>query len=69
MEEAIKKQALDMDNVIRQNRELGNCLVKLEKLWVAEEQFTMELRGRVEALQVRSFLQGVLASFVDNKHF
>jgi len=51
MEEAFKKQALDMDNIIHQNRELGDCLVELEKLWLAEEQFTMELHGRVEALQ------------------
>jgi len=51
MEEAFKKQALDMDNVIQQNRELGDYLVELEKLWVAEEQSTMELCGHVEALQ------------------
>jgi len=59
MEEAFKKQALDMDDMICQNRELSDCLVKLKKLWVAEEQFTMELRGRVEALQVHLFLRGV----------
>jgi len=50
MEEAFKRQALDMDNVIHQNRELGDRLGNLEKLWLAEEQFTMELRGCVEAL-------------------
>jgi len=68
MEEAFKKQALDMDDVIRQNQELGDRLVELEKLWVAEEQFTMELRGHVEALQVRSFLWGSCTLIV-NKHF
>jgi len=51
MEDAFKKQALDMDDVIWQNKELSNCLVELEKLWLAEEQFTMELCGCVEALQ------------------
>jgi len=54
-----------MDNVIHQNRELGDRLVELEKLWLAEEQFTMELCGRVEALQVCLFLRGVLVPCVE----
>jgi len=60
MEEAFKKQASDMADVLQQNRELSNCLVELEKLWLAEEQFTMELHGHVEALQVCLFPGGVI---------
>jgi len=44
-----------VDEVLQQNQELAVRLVDVEKLWVAEEQFTMELRGHVEALQVRLF--------------
>jgi len=51
-------QASKVEEVFQQNRDLSQCLVDLEKLWCAEEQFTMELRGRVEALQVRSSLWG-----------
>jgi len=51
MEEAFKRQALKVDEVLQQNQELVVRLFNLEKLWVAEEQFTMELRGHVEALQ------------------
>jgi len=54
------EEALDMANVLQlqQNRELSDHLVELKKLWLAEEQFTMELHGRVEALQVCLFLRG-----------
>jgi len=41
-----------MDDVIRQNKELSNQFLDLEKLWLAEEQFTMELCRCMEALQV-----------------
>jgi len=51
MEEAFKRQASNVEDVLCQNQELVIHLVDLEKLWVAEEQFTMELHGRVEALQ------------------
>jgi len=67
MEDAFKRQALDVEKVLRQNQELGVCLVDLEKLWLAEEQFTMELRGRVEALQVHWFLWGVCTLVDDHR--
>ena len=68
IEEAFKRQALKVDEVLQQNQELGVRLVDLEKLWVAEEQFTVELRGCVEALQVH-LSPGEGYSLVDNKHF
>jgi len=60
MEEAFKRQALDINNVICQNKELGDHLADVEKLWLAKEQFTIELHGRVEVLQVHSSLRGVI---------
>jgi len=66
MEEAFKRQASNMDEVFHQNQELGACLVNLEKLWLAEEQFTMELHGCVEALQVHSSLWGVFPLLMTN---
>jgi len=59
MEKAFMAQASKVEEVFQQNRDLSQHLVDLEKLWCAEEQFTMELRGRVEALQVRWHLWGV----------
>ena len=53
MEKAFMTQASKVEEVFQQNRDLAQRLVDLEKLWVEEERFTMELRGRVEALQVR----------------
>jgi len=58
MEDAFKRQASNVEEVIRQNQDLAQHLFDLEKLWLAEEQFTMELRGRIEALQVRLFPGG-----------
>jgi len=58
MEEAFKRQAEKVDAVLQQNQELSVCLVDLEKLWYVEEQFTMELCGCVEVLQVCSPLWG-----------
>ena len=58
MEEAFKRQASKVDEVLQQNQELSVRLFDLEKLWVAEEQFTTELRGCVEALQVCLFPWG-----------
>jgi len=52
-------QASKVEEVFQQNRDLAQCLMDLEKLWCAEEQFTMELRGCVESLQVRWSLWGV----------
>jgi len=43
MEEAFKRQAEQVNVVLRQNQELLIRLTNLEKLWCAEEQFTMEL--------------------------
>ena len=60
MEKAFITQASKVEEVFQQNRDLSQHLVDLEKLWCAEEQFTMELRGRVEALQVCSPLWGIL---------
>jgi len=60
MEDAFKKQASNVEEILHQNQELGQHLFDLEKLWLAEEQFTMELCGHVEALQVRWSLWGVL---------
>ena len=59
METAFMAQASKVEEVFQQNRDLSQRLVDLEKLWVEEERFTMELRGRVEALQVRWYLWGV----------
>ena len=66
MEEAFKRQAEKVDVVLQQNQELVVRLIDLEKLWVAEEQFTMELRGRIEALQVRSPLWGSCTLMMTN---
>ena len=66
MEEAFKRQASNVDEVVQQNRELGAHLVDLEKLWLAEEQFTMELCGCVEALQVHLSLWGVFPLLMTN---
>jgi len=59
-------QASKVEEVFQQNRDLSQRLVDLEKLWV-EEKFTMELRGRVEALQVRWSLWGV-CTLIDDQH-
>jgi len=59
MEKAFMAQASKVEEVFQQNRDLAQRLTDLEKLWCAEEQFTMELRGRVESLQVPWFLWGV----------
>jgi len=53
-------QASKVEEVFQQNRDLSQHLVDLEKLWLAEEQFSMELRGRMESLQVHWSLWGVL---------
>jgi len=66
MEEAFKRQAEKVDAVLQQNQELVVHLTDLEKLWCAEEQFTMELRGRVEALQVRLFPGSDLSLLITN---
>jgi len=58
MEDAFKRQASNMEDVLHQNQKLGEHLFDLEKLWLAEK-FTMELHGHVEALQVHSSLQSV----------
>ena len=59
-------QASKVEEVFQQNQDLSQRLVDLEKLWVEEERFTMELRGRVEALQVRWSLWGV-CNFIDDQ--
>jgi len=51
-------QASKVEEVFQQNRDLSQRLADLEKLWVEEEKFTTELRGRVEVLQVRLFPGG-----------
>jgi len=66
MEEAFKRQASKVDEILQQNQELGACLVDLEKLWLAEEQFTMELCGCVEALQVCLFPGGIIPLLITN---
>ena len=60
MEMAFMGQASKVEEVFQQNRDLAQHLVDLKKLWLEEEKFTMELRGCVEALQVRWSLWGVL---------
>jgi len=60
-------QASKVEEVFQQNRDLSQRLVDLEKLWCAEEQFTMELHGRVEVLQVRWHLWGV-CTLIDVQH-
>jgi len=59
-------QASKVEEVFQQNRDLAQHLVDLEKLWVEEEKFTVELRGRVEVLQVRWSLWGV-CTFIDDQ--
>jgi len=66
MEDAFKRQASNVEEVLRQNQDLAQRLFELEKLWLAEEQFTMELRGRVEVLQVHWHLWGFWA-FTDDQ--
>ena len=66
MEEAFKRQASKVDEVLQQNQELGACLVDLEKLWLVEEQFTMELRRHIKALQVCLFPGGVIPLLTTN---
>jgi len=66
MEEAFKRQAEKVDTVLQQNQELAVRLINVEKLWVAEEQFTVELRGRIEALQVCLFPGGVIPLLTTN---
>jgi len=65
MEEAFKRQWEKIEQVLQQNQELAVCLVDVEKLWVAEEQFSTELHGHIEALQVRWLLQGVCTPVAD----
>jgi len=67
MEMAFMAQASKVEEVFQQNRDLAQRLVDLEKLWLEEEKFTMELRGRVEVLQVRWSLWGV-CTLIDDQH-
>jgi len=67
MEAAFMAQALKVEEVFQQNRDLSQRLVDLEKLWCAEEQFTMELRGRVESLQVCWSLWGMCTLIDDQR--
>ena len=60
-------QAAKVEEVFQQNRDLSQRLVDLEKLWVEEEKFTMELRGRVEVLQVHWSLWGVCTLIDDQR--
>ena len=60
-------QASKVEEVFQQNRDLSQRLVDLEKLWMEEEKFTMELRGRVEVLQVRWSLWGVCTLIDDQR--
>jgi len=53
MEEAFKRQALELEDIVHQNRELGDCLERLE---LVQDQRYVELRGRIEVLQVHLFL-------------
>jgi len=66
MEKAFMTQASRVEEVFQQNRDLSQRLVDLETLWV-EEKFTMELRGRVEALQVRWSFWGVCTLIDDQR--
>jgi len=66
MEVAFLRQATRMEEVHSQNQDLAQRLFDLEKLWLAEEQFTAELRGWVEVLQVRWHLWGFCA-FTDGR--
>jgi len=60
-------QASKVEEVFQQNRDLSQRLVDLKKLWVKEERFTMELHGRVEALQVHWSLWGVCTLIDDQR--
>jgi len=67
MEKAFMTQASKVEEVFQQNRDLSQRLVDLGKLWMEEEKFTMELRGRVEVLQVRWSLWGVCTLIDDQR--
>jgi len=67
MEKVFMTQTSKVEEVFQQNRDLSQCLVDLEKLWCAEEQFSMELRGRIEALQVCWSLWGVCTLIDDQR--
>jgi len=43
MEKVFMTQASKVEEVFQQNRDLSQCLVDLEKLWVEEEKFTRDL--------------------------
>ena len=58
-------QASKVEEVFMQNQDLSQRLVDLEKLWLATDQFSMELRGRVEVLQVYWLLWSVHTSVAD----
>jgi len=67
MEKAYMTQASKVEEVFQQNRDLSQHLVDLEKLWCAEEQFSMELRRRIEVLQVHWSLWGVCTLIDDQR--
>jgi len=67
MEKAFMAQASKVEEVFQQNWDLSLRLVNLEKLWMEEEKFTLELRGRVEVLQVRWSLWGVCTLIDDQR--
>jgi len=66
METAFLQQAARMEEIHSQNQDLAQRLFNLEKLWLAEEQFTAELQGQVEVLQVRWHLWGFCALLMTN---
>jgi len=66
MEDAFKRQSAKVNEILWQNEGLAVRLFDLEQLWVKEEKFTAELRGRVEVLQVRWHLWGFCA-FTDDQ--
>jgi len=55
-----------MDNLVCQNRELGDCLEQMEAMWEKQECFSVELHGRIEALQVHLFLGGCCTLMITN---
>jgi len=65
MEKAYMAQASKVEEIFMQNQDLSQCLVDLEKLWLATDQFSMELCGRVEVLQVQWLLWGVCTLVAD----
>jgi len=55
-----------MDDIVHQNRELGDCLEQMEAMWEKQEHFSVELCRRIEMLQVHLFPRGYSVVIITN---